>query len=63
MRVVVVGYDKMFSNLILGTLESQNKIVGVFRHERVTLNPFLLFIKDIFALPTTQNCICIGNGV
>ena len=49
MRVVVVGYDQMFSNLILGTLESQNRIVGVFRHERVTIHPFFLFFKDIFA--------------
>ncbi len=49
MRVVIVGYDQMFSNLILGTLESQNKIVGVFRYERVTIHPLLLFFKDIFA--------------
>ena len=49
MRIVVVGYDKMFSNLILGALESKNKVVGVFRHERVKLHPFLLFFKDIFA--------------
>lgn len=39
----------MFSNLILGTLDSKNKIVGVFRHERVTIHPFFLFFKDIFA--------------
>ncbi len=49
MKIVVVGYDKMFSSLILGTLESQNKIVGVFRHERVSIHPFWLFFKDIFA--------------
>lgn len=39
----------MFSNLILGTLDSKNKIVGVFRHERVAIHPWLLFFKDIFA--------------
>lgn len=39
----------MFSNLILGTLESKHKIVGVFRHERVSVHPFLLFLKDILA--------------
>ena len=49
MKIVVVGYDKMFSSLILGTLESRNKIVGVLRHERVSIHPFLLFFKDIFA--------------
>ena len=49
MRIVVVGYDKMFSNLILGSLESKNKVVGVFRHERVRIHPLLLFFKDIIA--------------
>ncbi len=49
MRIVVVGYDKMFSNLILGSIESKNKVVGVFRHERVKIHPFLLFFKDILA--------------
>ncbi|MBQ8635225.1 methionyl-tRNA formyltransferase [bacterium] len=49
MKIVIVGYDKMFSNLILGTLESKHKIVGVFRHERVSIHPFLLFFKDIIA--------------
>lgn len=49
MRIVVVGYDRMFSNLILGSLESKNKVVGVFRHERVTTHPFWLFFKDIIA--------------
>lgn len=39
----------MFCNLILGTQESKNKIVGVFRHERITIHPFFLFFKDIFA--------------
>lgn len=49
MKIVVVGYDKMFSNLILGALESKHKVVGVFRHERVIIHPWLLFFKDIFA--------------
>lgn len=49
MKIVIVGYDKMLSNLILGTLDSKHRIVGVFRHERVTIHPFLLFFKDIFA--------------
>lgn len=49
MKIVIVGYDKMFSNLIMGTLDSKHKIVGVFRHERVLYSPFILFFKDIFA--------------
>lgn len=39
----------MFCNLILGTQESKNEVVGIFRHERVTIHPFFLFFKDIFA--------------
>lgn len=49
MKIVVVGYDQMFSNLILGSLESNHKVVGVFRHERVVYHPWLLLLKDIFA--------------
>ena len=39
----------MFSSLILGAIDSQNEVVGVFRYERVKYHPFLLFFKDIFA--------------
>ena len=49
MKIVVVGYDKMFCNLILGSIEAKNKVVGVFRHERVKIHPFFLFFKDIIA--------------
>ncbi len=48
MKIIVVGYDQMFSNLILGTLASGHKVVGVFRHDRVVYHPFLLFLKDTF---------------
>lgn len=49
MKIVVVGYGKMFSNLILGTLESKNRVVGVFRSDRTKYPSWLLFLKDIFA--------------
>lgn len=49
MKIVIIGYDQMFSNIILGTLASGHKVVGVFRHERLSLHPFFLFFKDIFA--------------
>lgn len=47
MRIVVVGYDKMFSNLVLGSLDAGHKIVGVLRHERVSISPLFLFFKDL----------------
>lgn len=49
MKVVVVGYGQMFSNLILGALDSQDEVVGVFRYERVKFSPLVLFFKNIFA--------------
>ncbi len=49
MKVVVVGYGQMFSNLVLGTLESGHKIVGVLNYDRIKYNPFLMFFKNIFA--------------
>lgn len=49
MNIVVVGYGKMFSNLILGVLESGHKVVGVFRNDRVSYSNFFRFFKDIFA--------------
>lgn len=39
----------MFSSLVLGALDSQNEVVGVFRHERTKYHPLILFFKDIFA--------------
>lgn len=49
MKIVVVGYGKMFSNLILGTLESGHRVVGVMRADRLKYPAWFLFIKDIFA--------------
>ena len=53
MKIVVVGYGKMFSNLILGTLDSGHKVAAVFRSERLKYPGWILFFKDIFA-PSTD---------
>lgn len=47
-RVVIVGYGEMLYSLIEGVIESKNKIVGVFRNDRVQNSSFNLFFKDIF---------------
>lgn len=49
MKIVLVGYGQMFSNLILGTLGAGHKVVGVVRYDRTKYSPFVLFFKDIFA--------------
>ena len=35
LRVVIIGYGTMFTNLIAATLDANCKIVGVFRYERL----------------------------
>lgn len=47
-KIVIAGYGEMFTNIILGSLESGNDVVGVFRHERTLYSPLRLFLKDKF---------------
>ncbi len=47
-KVVLVGYGQMLYSLIEGVLASDNKIVGVFRNDRIKYNKFELFFKDVF---------------
>ena len=48
MKVVILGKGEMLANLIEGTLDSGNSIVGVFRYERTACSPFKLMIHDFF---------------
>ena len=57
LKVVVVGYGEMFSNIVAGTLDSGSKIVGVFRHDRVKYPRFVRFIKDLINPDTDYNYI------
>ena len=47
LKVVIIGYGEMFTNLIAGSLDANCDIVGVFRREMVKYNPFIRKIKDI----------------
>ena len=49
LRVFVVGYDKMLSALISGSVYAGHKVVGAMRIDRVNYSKFALFLKDIFA--------------
>ena len=49
LRVLVVGYNKMLSALISGSVYSGHKVVGALRCDRVNYSKFTLFLKDIFA--------------
>lgn len=48
LKVVIIGYGEMFTNLIAGTLDSGMEIVGVLRKETVKYPCFLRWLKDIF---------------
>lgn len=48
MRIVVIGYDKMFAALISGAKLKGHDIIGALRIDRVKYSNFALFFKDIF---------------
>ena len=48
LRVVIIGYGDMFTNLIAGTLDANCKIVGVLRGDSVKYSPIIRKLKDIF---------------
>ena len=48
LKVVIIGYGEMFTNLIAGALDANCEISGVFRYERVKYSPVIRHIKDIF---------------
>ena len=47
LKVVVVGYGEMFTNLIAGALDANCKIVGVFRKEMIKYPTFVRKVKDM----------------
>lgn len=48
LKVVIIGYGEMFTNMIAGTLDSGAEIVGVFRHNRIKYPRLFRWLKDIF---------------
>lgn len=57
LKVVVVGYGEMFTNLIAATLDANCEIVGVLRKDTVKYHPFIKKIKDIFNPSVEYNYI------
>lgn len=46
LKVVIIGYGEMFTNLIAGTLDAGCEIVGVFRGEMINYSPLKRKLKD-----------------
>ena len=57
LRVVIIGYGEMFTNLIAGTLDANCEIVGVLRKEMVKYNPIIRKIKDVICPSLDHNYI------
>lgn len=57
LRVVIIGYGEMFTNLIAGTLDANCEIAGVLRGEMIKYNPFIRKLKDIFLSSLDYNYI------
>lgn len=57
LKVVIIGYGEMFTNLIAATLDAGCEIVGVLRRETVKYSPFLCKLKDIINPSVEYNYI------
>ena len=57
LKVVIIGYGTMFTNLIAGALDANCKIAGVFRREMVKYHPIIRKIKDVLNPSLEHNYI------
>ena len=57
LKVVIIGYGEMFTNLIAATLDAGCEICGVLRSETIKYPHFLRKIKDILNPSTDYNYI------
>jgi len=57
LRVVIIGYGEMFTNLIAGTLDAGCKIVGVLRKDTIKYPSIIRKIKDIINPSVEYNYI------
>ena len=57
LKVVIIGYGEMFTNIIAGTLDANCEIAGVYRLESKKYHPFIRKMKDIINPSTDYNYI------
>lgn len=62
LKVVIVGYDTLFANLITGCIAAGCEPVGVLRYEKVRYNPFILAVKD-FIFPSKDKSFINGYNL
>ena len=47
LKVVIIGYGEMFTNLIAGTLDAGCEIAGVLRKDTVKYHPLRKKLRDL----------------
>lgn len=57
LKVVIIGYGEMFTNLIAGTLDSGAEIIGVLRKDTVKYPAFWKHIRDLLNPSVEYNYI------
>ena len=57
LKVVIIGYGEMFTNLIAGTLDANCEIVGILRKEMTKYSPVVRKFKDTFSPSLDYNYI------
>ncbi len=57
LKVVIIGYGEMFTNLIAGALDADCDIVGVLRKDTIKYPHFIKKLKDIFNPSVEYNYI------
>lgn len=48
LKVVIVGYGEMFTNIIAATLDANCKIVGVLRRDSIKYSRIAKYLRDVF---------------
>jgi len=57
LKVVIIGYGEMFTNLIAGALDANCKIVGVLRKDTIKYHPVVKWFRDIINPSVEHNYI------
>jgi methionyl-tRNA formyltransferase len=70
LRIVVVGYGEMFTNLIAAALDAECEVVGVMRKDMIKYPKLIRMLKDLFNPSIEYNYIksynlheIVANGV
>ncbi|MGN0192167.1 MAG: methionyl-tRNA formyltransferase [Candidatus Gastranaerophilaceae bacterium] len=61
-KIIIAGTGPMFAHIVSAAVGAGTFPVAVLRHEKIRVNPFLLFFKDIFA-PSREKSFINGYNL